>query len=215
VLPIFIAMAVLLNILLITSSKRVQKPFDKFQEESRLANSARKKDIPPEMCVSVNIDALPFTKYDENDPNYSRLNRTMESVQKKVALPMFKLPAGMSNNDIKHAYGVANFDMVVSREENYSALLRAMIIWAEELIKAEKLSDAEAVLRETINLKSDHSKSYTLLCNIYRKTDDREKLAELKTLADSETFFGSNAAMRDKIRIYLENGSADGTEKNS
>lgn len=206
-LPIFIILVIILNIKLAKTNK-TKKTSDAFIEVERLANSARKKEIPGEIYVHVNKDILPLEEYNKDEPYYHQLTRAQESVIKKIDQKMLKLPVGMNNNDIKLAYGIANFEHVVTMEECYENCIKALINWAETLLKSERAAQAEAVLLETINLKSDYSKNYTLLCDIYLKQKNNEKLAELKCITENPDFLGHNITVRDKIREYVIAGMA-------
>lgn len=206
-LPIFIAIVITVNLKLAKRNK-TSELFDSLIEEERLANSARKKEIPAELYVKANKDILPFSEYNKSEPNYAQLTRTMESAAKKVDLRMLKLPPDMKNNDIKFAFGIANFEHVVAMEENYNDCVRSLINWADGLIKAEMLNEAETVLTETLRLKSDFSKSYTLLCDIYVKAKNKKKLDELKHLADETSFMSHNSTVGTKIRKYISTSLA-------
>lgn len=206
-LPLFIALVIFVNVMLARGNK-TSKPIDSLIEEERLANSARKKEIPAELYVKVNKDILPFSEYNKNNPHYAQLSRAQESAAKKINLRMLKLPGGMKNNDIKFAFGIANFEHVVAMEENHNDCVRALIHWAEGLIKAEILTDAETILTETLNMKSDFSKSYTLLCDIYLKTKNKKKLDELNSLTDGAGFMEHNGTVGINIRNYISSSLA-------
>lgn len=206
-LPLFIALVIIVNIMLARGNK-TSKPLDSLIEEERLANSARKKEISAELYVEVSKDILPFSEYNKNDPHYTQLLRAQENAAKKLNLRMLKLPGGMKNNDVKIAFGIANFEHVVAMEENYNDCVRALILWADALINAEMLMDAETILTETLNMKSDFSKSYTLLCDIYLKSKNKKKLDELKALADDPCFMEHNVTVGNNIRNYISSSLA-------
>ncbi|MDR1688078.1 MAG: hypothetical protein LBS21_05645 [Clostridiales bacterium] len=179
-----------------------------FIEDERLANAARKKDIPEEIRVYVNKEALPFAEYESGNPKYAPLIRVQKAAEAKIGLEMLKLPHGMNNIDIKLAYGVSQFEYVVRLEENYENCVMALIFWAEQLYKAEMFTQAEDVLKESIRIKSDHSKSYTMLCDIYVKLSYAQKLDELFNAVTNDNFMEHNHMVRNKIRAYLARGKA-------
>jgi len=202
---IFLFLVLILNIF-IWRSKKATKPFEKFLEDGRRANLARKKDIPEELYVYVDTQALPFEEYDNGLPNYQSLTRAKESALKKAERPMLKLPYGMQNNDIKIAFGAANFENVVSKEENYNQCIRALLLWAGELIKVKRFKQAQDVLNETVRLKSDLSQSYTMLFDICKETGDADQQKQLLELTGGDNFMEHNNAVRNKIRGYIKNG---------
>ena len=168
-LVIIVYLTVMLNFFLSRNkSKRIDygKIFD---EESR-ANAARKKEIGDEFRVAPDFGALPSGRGSPEE----------ETALKAGRLPMMNFGKSMTNNELKLAYGAANLENITRMEENYDGFIRAMIDWAKALTAENEPADAEAVLNETVRLRSGHSGSYTLLADIYHARGDYASIDALR-----------------------------------
>ena len=204
-IPIGLILVILFTLVLnffIARSKSKAVDYDAISEEERRANSSRRKEIPAELYIIPDLDKLPFNKF--TGPGYEDAAAAAEAVNKKSSRPMIKFDKSMTNNEIKLMFGVANLEEVAVMEENYTDFIRAMIRWAEILFSRGEYIDAGAVLLETVRLKSDFSKSYTLLADVYIKTEDHAGFTALYDRASEENFLQNDIQLKYKILRYLE-----------
>jgi len=173
-----IGLTVLLNIL-ISRGKSKQTDYGAITEEERLANQTRKREIGPEVFVKPDLDKLPFNIFNRN----AGAAEAAESVKKAAGMPMVRFDTDLSNNDLKFMYGVANLEHITKMEENYRSFISAALAWAEILLAEGEDAGAEAILGETLRLKSDFSRCYTLLADIYERRGDAAALKALRTRA--------------------------------
>ena len=207
---VVIALTVILNIIIARSKSR-EFNYDAVVEAERRANAARRRDIDPELFITPDIDALPFKEYGQK-PEYEPVRFAAAEAKEMSALPMIKTAKDMTNNDIKLKFGVANLEDVAIMEENYNYFIAAMLKWAEELIALREYADAETVLKETVRIGSDFSKSYTLLADVYAAVNDRTALCALYDAASADNFFPDDVQLKNKVVQYAADllDTADG-----
>jgi len=193
-----VGLTVLLNIL-IARGKSKQTDYGAISEDERLANQARRKDIGPEAFVKPDLTELPFDIQNQN----AEAAEAAEAVKMAAALPMVRFDGDLTNNDLKYMYGVSNLDYITDMEENYRAFIAAMLGWAESLINAGEDAGAESVLNETLRLKSDFSKCYTLLADIYGSRGDTAALTALNARVGGAEYL-SLPGMKRKIAAHIE-----------
>ena len=196
-----IVFTVLLNIFL-TKNKKKKIDYNKLAKKELEANSARRKDISPECFIEPNLLILPFSKYENSE--CAQVRDALSYVKELSIYPMIKFDKHLNNNEIKLMFGVANLEDVAIFEENYTDFLNGMIRWAEKLIKIEEFIDAETILKETIRMKSDFSKSYTLLADIYGNKKDIKSLESLLKHVSNENFMADDSRLKEKISKYIQ-----------
>ena len=191
-LVVIIFLTVMLNFFL-ARNKSNRIDYDSLMEEESNANRARRRDIGPEHFVRPDLDKLPFTGFSNEEAE----------VKKRGSLPMIRFDKNLSNNELKYMFGVANLDEITRMEENFTEFIRAMIIWAEEFVSRGVYDNAEAVLNETIKLKSELSKSYTLLADIYKLKNDEAMLNSFVDKISAGDFFTGNIQLRTKVLNHI------------
>lgn len=152
------------------------KDFEEFIEEENRANAVKSREIDGDIFFDPDLSKLPIKK----DAGTETLSaRCQSEVVKKAANKMAKLPAPMTNNEIKYKYGTVNLEMISLYEESFFAYIYALNTWAESLLDEGNEKDAEAVLRYGVESGAETSKTYMLLADIYYKRNDRQKMYEL------------------------------------
>ncbi len=160
------------------------------------ANLSRRKEIDKELYVIPNIKILPIKDYDDS-PENKKIKDAQNLVIRKSKLTMIRFDEPISNTDLKLKYGYANLENITIYEEHYNSYMQALTLWAELLVEKNNLCDAEKVLSEAINLKCDLSKAYMLLIDIYKETNNRSKLEEIKSFIEN-----SDLKLKSKILNY-------------
>lgn len=179
-LSLFIIFLVFYNIRLRKVSKEVENSRNIFLQKEREAMFVRKKSLDNLNYISVSLEDLPMLKKEEIESN--SLNKAFQFQQTALSLaskPMIDLN-GVNNTDLKLQYGPANLETLISYEQNYQNLLKALLNWGKYLQEANRVKDAIMVLEKAISVGSDLSQNYILLSNLYYNTNQINKLLELK-----------------------------------
>lgn len=195
---IFIFIVAVFNALLRAAGRDNMKNLDDFLETEQQANYVRKKAIDQKYYFTPDMQRYPIKHYDSLDTNHADIMKKQERVMKKSALHMIKFSPKKSNLEIKIEFGFPNLELITNYEENWSGFFRALIDWAEALIRIENFSDAEIILLNAIKDGCDFSKAFILLADIYYNKQDRAKLKELLSYTQKLDSFSQN-----KIRSYV------------
>ena len=161
-----------------------------FIERERQANFARKADITNLDYVSVPLASLPFSgSYDEVESSYklpSDIDAGMKSEilaceKNVIALSQKKILNlnGLSNTDIKMQYGVANLQILIQYDENFSKLSRTLAKWGKLLFDNGELTASEKVLSYSVTCKSDIEDVFITLAKIYHQTGNELGISDL------------------------------------
>lgn len=151
-----------------------------FWERERLANNTRKKPLDSLSYIAIPLESLPFIKDTENE--------TLLECQKLItALSSQKIVnlTGISNTDLKLAYGVANITVLSEYDQNFTMLARTLYSWGKELYSLNMKKEAQDVLEFAISCKTDITGNYTLLADIYTETQTYDKIDALIETAES------------------------------
>lgn len=184
---LFLMFAFWLQIRVKKASKGRYKDIDQFIDDERKANAVRKVDIDETYFLKIDKQRLPVRAYDENDRQQTELFRLQEKALYHASQKMIKFENPMSNNDIKMAFGAANLEVVTGYEEQFNRYVSALLAWAQALMSADEnvqnntryKEDAKQILKHSIDIKSDYTKSFTLLAELYAGDNDKESLVQL------------------------------------
>ncbi len=160
-----------------------------FWEREAIANSTRKKSLDDLHYITIPENSLPFFyNFDK------KLDEIQEHVKELAKKPIVNL-TGISNTDLKLAYGAANLETLSEYDENFTDLARTLYAWAERFYELGLMDDAIAVLEFGVNsCKTDIYNHYVLLGRLYVDTDHQEKITDLINIAKE-----LNSLNRDKI----------------
>jgi len=178
-----------------------------FNASEMESNFIRKKDIDPEYFVQADLARLPFTEPCTGGDPFRRLQ---ENVKNAAGKKMLRLPRAMDNREVKLAFGTAHLELVTQYEENYHRFMIALLKWGEALLAAGERSGGEAVLKESVRLGSEFSKTYALLANLYIQNGEHEKLEQLHSRAASPDFLPNSPDARKTILQAIANAVANG-----
>jgi len=199
---LFILFVVFFNIKLRKASKEIENSNANFWKRERESMFARKKSLDHLNYISVSLNDLPMLKEEElfsdaEKKAYSH-QRTALSLASK---PMLNL-SSISNTDLKLQYGPANLENLMSYEQNYENLIKSLLNWGRYLKEANRTSDAIAVLEKAVSIGSDLSQNYILLSDLYRETQQIDKLLSLKNEVENRL---KQNAMQKKVLQYIDN----------
>lgn len=195
--PIF-ASFIVLSILIayeIKKSRKKQVSEEKsFWEKERLANSTRRKSLENLEYITIPFDTFPTDTLLENET----VSECIETISGLSSCKIVNF-TGISNTDLKLQYGVANLTSLTEYDQNYTLLVRTLQKWADCLYNNGFVSDARTLLEYAVSIRSDISRTYSLLASIYKELHCPEKISELMPTALS-----LNSAMKNTIVQILE-----------
>ncbi len=108
---------------------------------------------------------------------------------------------GISNTELRLAYGTANLDPLTAYDQNFTTLIRALQKWGTLLSSAGKQKDAVTVLSYAVSIGSDIAATYALLARLYKEQGEYHKIEELKESAETLTTLMKPSILRDLEQI--------------
>lgn len=157
------------------SDENIQK---QFWERERQANQVRRKPLDDLDYVNIPLDTLPVTIMQEDITVKDCLDTLSVLADEKIV--NF---AGLTNTDLKLAYGTANITVLSQYDQNFTLLAQTLQKWAETLHRAGYTDEARQILEYAISIRSDAGTSYRLLASLYDQDGAQEKVAALYNAA--------------------------------
>lgn len=108
---------------------------------------------------------------------------------------------GISNTELRLTYGTANLDPLMSYDQNFTQLIRALQKWGSLLSSAGKKKDAVTVLSYAVRIGSDIAATYALLARLYKEQGELSKIEEMKDSAESLTTLMKPSILRDLEQV--------------
>ena len=151
--------------------KNKQK-IEAFLKEADYNNIVPKKKLDEIKFINIDLDKINFK---------STKKETINKYKKLYDLSKEKMAnfENETNFNLKEKYGVNNFQEVLSYQENYDNFLKLIVDVAENLYKENLFLCAQELLEIGVELKSDITKNYTILADIYNEEHDNKKLFKL------------------------------------
>lgn len=186
ILPYFIILLVVLQILLRKGVKTQKQRDQEFWEREARANTVRRKDISNLNYISIPAN-LPVNNcgnaiFDEIFSKNTKLVRAMATIESLRDKKILNL-TGISNTDLKLEYGVANLTELSEYDDNFTELAKAVSVVGHILLDENDLADATTYLEYGIEIGSDISSNYVDLAIIYAGNKETSKLLSLKDRA--------------------------------
>lgn len=192
---LFLSSLIVFCLLIAYENKKHKKMEEKFKKDywdrESQANSTRKKSLDNLEYITIPFDALPMETMKDNSHilGYHTLLKDL-STQKIVNF------TGYTNTDLKLEYGTANITCLSEYDQNYTLLARTLQEWAEILYAADFADDAQTILEFAISTRTDISRTYYLLADIYDDKNEPEKKAMLLETAQTLRSAMKNAIVR-------------------
>lgn len=161
--------------LFIQKSKNIQQSTEQtYWEKERKANFVRKKSLENLEYLTIPEDILAMKPK-------TPTAQTLSYLQDLKDLSSFKIVnlTGISNTDLKLAYGTANITVLSEYDAHYTQMVTILQKLAEQLAASKDTSNAIRVLEYAISTGSDVSKSYYLLADLYTQIGTPEKIHTL------------------------------------
>lgn len=185
----------------VRKSRRIQADEEKrFWDRERLANQTRRKSLDGLDYIKIPLDRLPMHLL-EDDEKVSEYHRI---IQELSGQPIVNL-TGFSNTDLKLEYGTANITALTEYDQNYTFLVSTLQQWADVLYQAGQINAAREILEFAVNTRTDVSRTYDLLADIYIRDGQKDRLPALIHTAEE-----LNSLNREVILRHLKE-RADGS----
>lgn len=186
----------------VRKSRRIQADEEKrFWDRERLANQTRRKPLDGLDYIKIPLERLPMQLLEENE----RIAECLRMIQELSLRPIVNL-TGYSNTDLKLEYGTANITALTEYDQNYTLLVSTLQQWADLLYQANQTEPTRKILEFAVEIRTDVSRTYDLLSDIYIKNGQRDKIPELINTAES-----LNSLNREVILRHLRK-RVDGSE---
>ncbi len=157
------------------------------------ANSVRKKDISNLDYVDLSGARLPFALF--QDPVLQECEAQIRKLRDEKILNL----TGLSNTDLKLAYGAANLPALTQYDLNFTLLARTLNTWGHRLHELSFPNEAISVLAFAVSAGSDIKATYQLLAQLYREKGDDAAIEGLKARASQ-----LNSLMKGPILSMLD-----------
>ncbi|MDD3205078.1 MAG: hypothetical protein PHS74_04985 [Lachnospiraceae bacterium] len=175
-----------------------QKAKDSFWEIEAKANSTRRKSLEKLSYITIPFEHLPMDLLTE-DTTIQDIHKTLDTLKTKQIVNL----TGFTNTQLKLEYGAPNINLLTEYDQNYTSLARTLQTWADYLYKKEYIAEAKTVLEFAVSTKTDVSKTYKLLADIYFTEGNFQKIEELITVASTLNSAMKNSIVRTLKELYL------------
>lgn len=174
----FLASLIVFIILIAYENKKHSKMAKKmelsFWERERLANNTRRKPLDNLEYISIPFDTLPMAILPEN-PEIMECHGTLHDLKDLKIVNL----TGFTNTDLKLTYGTANITCLTDYDQSYTLLARTLQKWAELLLEQGYEPEARTVLEFAVSTRTDISKSYYALADIYFRRGESFRIKHL------------------------------------
>lgn len=168
-----------------------------FWEKERKANEVRRKSLDGLDYIKIPLDRLPMHLMEE-DPKVAECLRIINDLSLQ---PIVNL-TGFSNTDLKLEYGTANITVLSEYDQNYTLLANTLQQWADLLYNKGYAEETRQILEFAVSTRTDVSRSYDTLSDIYVTNGEAFKISELVKTAET-----LNSLNRDVILRHLQEKS--------
>lgn len=190
-LTIFIVFCLVLTYHIKKNDASQQKVMDEFWEKERRSNAVRKKDISELDYITIPLDKFP-----------ARLHTSTEEKFLALAEKRMLNLTGISNTDLKLAYGTANLAVLSEYDNNFTEMVALLPVYAEELQQAGFSEPAQMLLEFGITCNADSRKIYQMLVAIYDQKHESDKILSLQKQAETLPDFTKRAVQKD-LAMYV------------
>jgi hypothetical protein len=112
------------------------------------------------------------------DKEDETVNSYRDTIQELSSQKVVNL-SGITNTELKNKYGAANLNILSEYDNNFTHFVSILQKWAERLSAYGHTQDAQRVLEYAVSCKTDVTKSYRLLAELYLIQNTPEKIQEL------------------------------------
>lgn len=190
-LTVFIIFLVILNFSLRQNDSKQNKREEEFWEQERKANYARRKDISNLTYLTIPIEKIPHNLHTDAEEILVELSNCR----------MLNL-AGITNTELKLAYGPANLEELSKYDDNFTRFVQAVSTYGTELLESGQSDAARELLELAVSYHADSANIYTTLAQIYQQSGMTDKIQDLINSA-SEINTIASKMITEKLQAYL------------
>lgn len=161
------------------SSKLDKQNSINFWEKESKANLVKRQSLELLDYIKLPLDIVSF----ENtmDETLQNFHKEYQQLSNKQIVNL----TGISNTELKMSYGAPNLPVLTEYDQNFTNLARLLYEWSSYLLETDNEKDAKALLEFGVQCKTDISKHYSLLANIYKKNGELSKIQSLISEAEN------------------------------
>lgn len=179
----------------INRSKSIEENANKaFWDKEHKANFVRKKSLENLDYIHIPEEILTLSPTKTS----ALVAECVTELNKLAKEPIVNL-TGISNTDLKLAYGTSNITILSQYDFQYTNMVRTLQRLAEELVSIDEKKLAILVLEFAVSTRTDISKTYYLLASLYEEAHTPEKKEFLIQQAKH-----LNSMMKDSIVRTLQ-----------
>lgn len=183
------------------NTRRQQELDDSFWERERQANSTRRQSLDGLNYITIPLDELPTDLLPENET----VQGYVETVRGLAETTIVNL-TGYTNTDLKLQYGAPNITLLTQYDQNYTALVSTLQLWADALLKTGHTEEAVKIMEFAVSVETDVSRTYYRLAEYYLSLGRPEEIARLTQTAQK-----LRSSNRDQILRQLDSLSTPGS----
>lgn len=181
------------------SSREADNALENFRKRESEADNTRKKPLDDLNYITIPDEIFRMNR-DSDDNDCQSAVKVFDSLKDQKIVNL----TGISNTDLKLAYGAPNLPILAQYDQNYTVLARSLDRYASFLTKSGNTDDAVKVLEFAVETGSDISSTYKQLVALYQSNGIKDKIPSLKKKASS-----LNSVMSPSILRYLDSVSDD------
>lgn len=168
---------------------------ERFWEKEQRANLTRKKDISNLDYIEVPVNSLPFPETGKEEITDLQKLLLSLSTQKIVNF------TGLSNTELKLMYGAPNLNLLMEFDKNYLELVRSLYRYGRYLHELGFTEEAKTILEYGLSIRTDVSANYTLLAEIYKAENAKERIDFVISEAEKLTSMTKKALLANLMAI--------------
>ena len=168
---------------------------EKFWDREQRANLTRKKDLSDLEYITVPVETLPFPETEKEEITDLQKLLLHLATQKIVNF------TGLTNTDLKLQYGAPNLPLLMEFDKNYLELVRSLYRYGRHLYDLGLTTEAKTVLEYGLSIRTDVSANYTLLAEIYKEENAKERIDFVISEAEKLTSMTKKALLANLVAI--------------
>lgn len=168
-----VLMGLVINNAIRRSNARSKKAMDEFWERERSSFKAPSRSVSDLEYITF-PDDLPLN-ISTDDPQIKEYQETLVNITKNKVLDL----SGISNTDIRMAYGSKNMEELSRADQRYTTLCRSLNSLSKAYMRTGHSAEALTLLRFAISCGSDIKESWMLLGQYHMDRDEREEMDKL------------------------------------
>ncbi len=202
-LTVFIVFLIALAIRYAYLDKKREDTIDSFWEKEKQAMHVPKKDLGDIDYIEVPLQDFPIGKYDDDE--ILSIEDEIVRLSKRRLINI----TGMTNTEVRLAYGTDNLEVLSAMEEDYNALTVLLVDYGKCLMEKEDHAEALKVLEFGVSTGTDVSANYELLGDCYAALGRYEAIEELK-----QKVLSRHLLLESSILFYLDDRLGKNETKN-